>query len=252
MAEQEILPAVQSGVFTYFDVQIGDQEAAPRRIIFKLYPHVAPKTVENFRSLCTGERGVGRMSNKPLHYRECVFHRVIKRFMAQAGDFENGDGTGGESIYGGKFRDELAGLNLSHNRRGLLSMANSGPDSNGSQFFITFAPAPHLDGKHVIFGEVQKEYMQLLSDIEAVQTLSKDQPVKPVIVTNCGELEYVKIKASTRKRKLPDSDNSSDSDSDSSSSSSSSSADAKKKKKKKKKKKQKDKKDKKKKKKRKK
>lgn len=132
----------------FFDIAIGGQPAG--RIEFELFGNT-PKTSENFRALCTGEKGVGK-SGKPLFFKNSPFHRVIPGFMAQGGDFTNQNGTGGESIYGMKFEDE--NFQNKHTSPLLLSMANAGKNTNGSQFFITFDATPHLDGKHVVFGKV--------------------------------------------------------------------------------------------------
>ena len=133
----------------WFDVTIdGD---AQERIVFGLFGDVVPKTTANFAALCTGEKGMGQ-SGKALHYKDSSFHRIIPQFMAQGGDFTTGDGRGGESIYGAKFADE--NFKLSHDKPMLLSMANAGPNTNGSQFFITFISTPWLNGKHMVFGEV--------------------------------------------------------------------------------------------------
>lgn len=156
------------------------------RIVFELWRDVAPKCAENFRALCTGERGVGPSSGKPLHYKGSSFHRIISSFMAQGGDFTRGDGTGGESIYGRTFADEP--FVKRHNAAGLLSMANAGPNTNGSQFFITFRATPHLDGKHVVFGRVLSG-MDVVRELENVGTDSEDRPVRSVMVTDCGELD---------------------------------------------------------------
>ena len=155
------------------------------RVTLRLYDEMAPKTVKNFKALCTGECGLGATTKKPLHYKGCPVHRVIPGFMIQGGDFSNKNGTGGESIFGGKFADET--FALKHDGAGLLSMANSGPDSNGSQFFVTTAAAPHLDDKHVVFGKVV-DGMDIVRRIESLETGDADRPVVDVLIADCGEL----------------------------------------------------------------
>merc|ERR1712061_453290 len=167
------------GVF--FDMTIGGTAAG--RIVMELKADVAPKTVENFRALCTGEKGTGK-SGKPLHYKGCNFHRIIPNFMIQGGDFTQGDGTGGESIYGAKFEDE--NFQLKHTGPGILSMANSGPNTNGSQFFITTAKTGWLDGKHVVFGSVV-EGMDVVKKIESYGSQS-GKTSKPVMIADSGQL----------------------------------------------------------------
>lgn len=130
------------------------------------------------------EKGLGK-SGKPLHYKGCSFHRVIKDFMIQGGDFTAGDGTGGESIYGEKFADE--NFKVKHTEGGLLSMANAGPGTNGSQFFITCRETPHLDGKHVVFGRVVKG-MEIVKKIESVEKGANDKPAVDVVIADCGEM----------------------------------------------------------------
>merc|ERR1712228_25571 len=150
-----------------------------------LYGNQVPKTAENFRSLCTGEKGNGT-SEKPLHFKGCAFHRIIPSFMCQGGDFTHGDGTGGESIYGDKFPDE--NFKLKHTKPGLLSMANAGKNTNGSQFFITVKETPHLDGKHVVFGEVLEGYAEVVKKMEDVGS-SSGTPNKKVVIEDCGMLD---------------------------------------------------------------
>jgi cyclophilin family peptidyl-prolyl cis-trans isomerase len=150
----------------------------------QVYKDIVPKTADNFIALCKGDKGVGT-SGKPLWYKNSTFHRVIKDFMIQGGDFTNGDGTGGESIFGEKFDDE--NFIVKHTKGGLLSMANAGPGTNGSQFFITSRDTPHLDGKHVVFGEVV-EGMDVVRKIENVSKSSGDKPEMDVVICDCGEM----------------------------------------------------------------
>merc|ERR1719487_2391123 len=149
----------------------------------ELRADVVPKTAENFRALCTGEKGMGR-SGKPLHFKGSGFHRVIPNFMCQGGDFTRGNGTGGESIYGEKFADEA--FTLKHTGPGILSMANAGPNTNGSQFFLCTVKTDWLDGKHVVFGSVTKG-MEVVKSIEAVGSQSGKCSQK-IVIADCGQL----------------------------------------------------------------
>lgn len=165
----------------FMDIRIGTKPAG--RMVFELFADTTPKTVENFRCLCTGEKGKGKKTGKPLHYKNTIFHRVIGGFMAQGGDFSKFNGTGGESIYGGEFEDE--NFIRKHIGPGMLSMANAGPNTNGSQFFITFRSAPHLNGKHCVFGRLV-DGLSLLRDIEVLRCGQGNKPIQEVCITNCG------------------------------------------------------------------
>lgn len=158
----------------YFDITIDDAPAG--RITFELFADVVPKTAENFRALCTGEKGFG--------YKDSGFHRVIPEFMCQGGDFTRHNGTGGKSIYGEKFADE--NFNLKHTEPGLLSMANAGPNTNGSQFFITTVVTSWLDGKHVVFGKVT-DGMDVVKKMEE-QGTRNGQPRAKITIADAGQL----------------------------------------------------------------
>ena len=170
-----------SNPFVFLDIQVGDEYVG--RIVIELFADLTPRTAENFRALCTGEKGIGK-KGYPLHYKGSPFHRVIKQFMVQSGDFTAGNGSGGESIYGDRFEDEY--LEMKHDRPGLVSMANAGPDTNGSQFFITCVPTPHLDGKHVIFGQVVRG-MAVVNFIENIR-VQAECPVERTFICESGQL----------------------------------------------------------------
>ena len=163
----------------YFDISKDGTDIG--RMTFELYADKVPKTAENFRSICAGDNKQG------YTYAKSQFHRIIDGFMAQGGDFTNHNGTGGASIYGRTFPDEPSGLRLQHSKRGLLSMANAGPNTNGSQFFITFEATPWLNGAHVVFGEV-KDGADILKTLEAAGTRS-GQPKSRFVITKSGELK---------------------------------------------------------------
>jgi cyclophilin family peptidyl-prolyl cis-trans isomerase len=161
----------------YFDIDVGGIYQG--RILFQLFDDIVPNTCKNFRFLCSN----GLLGKKTPSYEGSSFHRIIKNFMLQGGDFTNGDGTGGVSIYGDKFEDE--NFELKHNQPGLLSMANSGPNTNGSQFFITTEKTDWLDGKHVVFGIVIGGY-DIVSKIENLETDGNNKPKLDVVIKKCG------------------------------------------------------------------
>lgn len=177
---EEVEPEITHRVF--LDVDIDHQRQG--RIVIGLYGQVVPKTVENFRALCTGKKGKGK-SGKPLYYKGTPFHRIISGFMIQGGDILHGDGRGSESIYGGIFPDE--NFKIKHSHPGVVSMVNKGPDSNGSQFFITTVKASWLDGEHVVFGKVIQG-MDTVYAIEGGAGTYSGKPRKKVTIADSGEI----------------------------------------------------------------
>ncbi|EKX35145.1 cyclophilin ABH, partial [Guillardia theta CCMP2712] len=187
LKKEDIPPDMTVTEKCFLDIQI-DGEAVGR-IVIGLYGKTCPRTAYNFRALCTGEVQVDpekhkrtQAANATLTYKGTKFHRIIPSFMVQGGDFTKGDGTGGESVYGGRFEDES--FQIKHSREGLVSMANAGADCNGAQFFITTASAAHLNGKHVVFGEVLEgyEFVQKIEDCGS----NSGKPSKEVVIVDCG------------------------------------------------------------------
>ncbi|NXT01435.1 NKTR protein, partial [Jacana jacana] len=193
------------------------------RIMFQLFSDICPKTCKNFLCLCSGEKGIGKTTGKKLCYKGTTFHRVVKNFMIQGGDFSEGNGKGGESIYGGYFKDE--NFILKHDRAFLLSMANRGKHTNGSQFFITTKPAPHLDGVHVVFGLVISGF-EVIEQIENLKTDTASRPYADVRVIDCGVLVTKSAKDALEKKKKVCSDSEASDSSSSASSSSETSSDS--------------------------
>ncbi|CAH8306818.1 unnamed protein product [Eruca vesicaria subsp. sativa] len=180
--EKQALEDYQVTHRVFLDIDIEGQRLG--RIIIGLYGTLVPKTVENFRALCTGEKGKAS-SGKPLHYKGKQFHRIVSGFVIQGGDIIHGDGKGSESIYGGTFPDE--NFKVKHSHAGVVAMANTGPDSNGSQFFITTVKATWLEGEHVVFGKVIQG-MDYVFAIEGGAGTYSGKPRKKVVIADSGEI----------------------------------------------------------------
>ncbi|KAM6374826.1 NK-tumor recognition protein isoform 15-T17 [Alca torda] len=212
---------VQDRPQCFFEIEINREPVG--RIMFQLFSDICPKTCKNFLCLCSGEKGIGKTTGKKLCYKGTTFHRVVKNFMIQGGDFSEGNGKGGESIYGGYFKDE--NFILKHDRAFLLSMANRGKHTNGSQFFITTKPAPHLDGVHVVFGLVISGF-EVIEQIENLKTDTASRPYADVRVIDCGVLVTKSAKDALEKKKKVCSDSEASDSSSSASSSSETSSDS--------------------------
>ncbi|CAF2239102.1 hypothetical protein YC2023_095357 [Brassica napus] len=180
--EKQVTEDCQVTHRVFLDIDIEGQRLG--RIVIGLYGNVVPKTVENFRALCTGEKGKAS-SGKPLHYKGTQFHRIVSGFVVQGGDIIHGDGKGSESTYGGTFPDE--NFKAKHSHAGVVAMANTGPDSNGSQFFITTIKATWLEGEHVVFGKVIQG-MDNVFAIEGGAGTYSGKPRKKVVIADSGEI----------------------------------------------------------------
>ncbi|KAL3265435.1 hypothetical protein HHI36_009638 [Cryptolaemus montrouzieri] len=173
----------KENTFVFIDINFGNERVG--RLVIELFNKVAPKTVENFRALCTGEKGLGK-HNKPLHYKGCRFHRIISQCFVQSGDIINNNGTGGESIYDDVF--DIENYKLQHTKEGLIGMSTiSGTNSVNSQFYITSAPCEHLDGTNIVFGTVRKG-LDIIKEMATVERIN-DHPVQDILITDCGELK---------------------------------------------------------------
>lgn len=187
----------------FIELQIGNQPVG--EVVIELFADLVPKTAENFRGLCTGEYGRGAQTNKQLSFVGCKVFRILPGQYIQCGDFEHNDGTGGESVYGGKFKDE--NFTLWHAHAGVVSMANDGPHRNGSQFFITLKKAAQLNRRHVVFGQVRAG-MDLLRALERLPIDMQDRPRVPVFVIGAGiaqkrpRLEGASTSAASRGKRL--------------------------------------------------